>query len=279
MAKHSSASYSLDFMSSSDNDDDDDHHDDRYHATVPTPQKLACGTINAAECGSFENEPNPDFTTRSDDDNDRCKGPQQFKRKSTEQTGSKKIQRKDNKNCQDKTTTTTTTTKHRRRPANESAFVAKRKINNNTSHSKRPDVVCTTADEMVRAACLNIHNSDSIDMMEWSEAVMLCLASPTAYDELDRLSWSAVQTICHDNEWSVKIASAIKQHMSRGDTLNTLLSRNRREKVQKKYLTADQTDMFSAVPQVNMKLLKSYVPVIQVHARTKFNKALLHKRY
>lgn len=271
MAKPSSASYSLNFMSSSSSDDDDDDE-----ATVPTPQKLACDTIHAAESGSFENEPKPDFTTRSDDDDnhDKCKRSHRFKRKSTEQTDAKKIQRKNNEDGQD-----TTAPKHKRRPANESTVVAeRRKINKKSSQSRRPDVVCTTADEMVRAACLNIHNSESIKMMEWSEAVMLCLASPTAYDELDRLSWSAVQTICNDNEWSVKIASAIKQHMSRGDTLNTLLSRNRREKVQKKYLTADHTDMFYAIPEVNMKLLKSYVPVIQVHARTKFNKALLHKR-
>lgn len=185
------------------------------------------------------------------------------------------MQRKDNDD-QD-TTANVKAAKRKRRPTNDSTVVVERKIKKHKL-SKRANVVCTTADEMVRAACLNIHNADRLDLMEWSEAVLLCLASPTAYDELDRLSWSAARTICDDNEWSVKIASAIKHHMSRGDTLNTLLSRNRQEKVHRKYLTAAQTDMFYATPHVNIKLLKSYVPVIQVHARTKFNKTLLHKR-
>ena len=31
-------------------------------------------------------------------------------------------------------------------------------------------------------------------------------------------------------------------------------------------------------PYVNMKLLKTYSPIIQVHARTKFNKVMSHPR-
>lgn len=253
----------------------------------PSTQKLVCRSIDA---GGNSDTPHTGIT----DNNDRCTTPPK-KRKRRKQTDAKTndndfdvVESRHRDHVESpppspirQQSRDTAAKKHKRRVTNDDddddAAVVEHKANKH-KRKKRTAVVCTTADEMVRAACLNIHNTDSIDMMEWSEAVLLCLASPTAYDVLDRLSWSDVQTICADNEWSVKIASAIKHHISRSDTLNTLLCRNRREKVQRRYLTAAQTDMFYATPHVNMKLLKTYIPLIQVHARTKFNKALLHTR-
>lgn len=269
--------FALDFMSSDE--------DCGSCTAAPSPilesekpsQKLVCRSIDVSD-------------TSHTDNNDRCTTPPK-KRKRRKQTDAKtndndfdvsslKVESRHRDHVESPSSPIrqqSRDTAAKKRVTNDDAAVVEHKANKH-KRQKRVAVVCTTADEMVRAACLNIHNTDSIDMMEWSEAVLLCLASPTAYDVLDRLSWSDVQTICADNEWSVKIASAIKHHISRSDTLNTLLCRNRREKVQRRYLTAAQTDMFYATPHVNMKLLKTYIPLIQVHARTKFNKALLHTR-
>lgn len=134
----------------------------------------------------------------------------------------------------------------------------------------RPTVACDTADEMVRQACLNIHNADSIDVMEWSEAVLLCLASPRMSDVLERLSWADVQSECAIYEWTVTIASAIKLHLSRGDTLVTLFKRNRLQKVKNSYLNYEAS-MFCTTPRVDTTLLRQFRPPIHNHTRMKLN--------
>lgn len=135
----------------------------------------------------------------------------------------------------------------------------------------RPTVACDTANEMVRQACLNIHNGDSIDMMEWSEAVLICLTSPTLCDSLEGIGWSIVLSKCADCEWTVKIAAAIKRHLSRGDTLVTLLRRNRLEKVRKSYLKTHQANMFCTTPRVDAALLNQFRPPVHLHTRMKLN--------
>lgn len=134
------------------------------------------------------------------------------------------------------------------------------------------DVVggCTSADEMVSAACLNIHNAGSIDKMEWSEAVLLCLASPQSHGELHRLAWPTVQKICIENEWGVHITSALRQY-GRNVTLRSLLTLNRRAKITSGRIVTES--MFCTAPRVNMKMLKKYVPVVQLDARKKVLKS------
>lgn len=139
-----------------------------------------------------------------------------------------------------------------------------------TTTAIRPTVACDTANEMVRQACLNIHNTDSIDVMEWSEAVLLCLASPHVSGALDGISWADVLSECAVYEWTVTIAAAIKLHLSRGDTLVTLFKRNRLEKVKSSYLKSEAS-MFCTKPRVDTTLLRQFRPPIHSHTHMKLN--------
>lgn len=151
----------------------------------------------------------------------------------------------------------------------EKTVVRSRRVDRSAT-TIRPTVACDTANEMVRRACLNIHNTDSIDVMEWSEAVLLCLASPRMCGVLEGISWADVQSECAVYEWTVKIASAIKMHLSRGDTLVTLYRRNRLVKASKSYLKC-QASMFCTTPRVDTTLLSQFRPPVHVHTRMKLN--------
>ncbi|KAI5630608.1 OrNVorf73-like [Venturia canescens] len=120
-----------------------------------------------------------------------------------------------------------------------------------------------TADEMVRAACLNIQNYQDLALCEWSELVLLHLAHSPSVDAPSELTWHQVQSICHNYEWSVRVSSAMKDHLPGVVTLLGLLSTNRREKQRCGALLPDDKRMFFTEPTIDKACLNKYLPAVR----------------
>lgn len=114
--------------------------------------------------------------------------------------------------------------------------------------------------DMVRAACNNRSNFDNVELMEWSEAVLLQLcyiSEPLDFTELD---WPAVKQILR-YQWRSEVTRPLQEHVGSKETLSNIIIRNHARKLRSGLLSST-SDMFTPEMKdqlaINYRLLSEY---------------------
>lgn len=131
---------------------------------------------------------------------------------------------------------------------------------------------CQSVDEMIRLACLHRHNVDNLEMLEWSEAVLLQLCHLERELDLKLLDWSYVKRIL-ENQWCYEIVIPLQQYIGSRETLSHIVMKNRAHKM-KHGLLQSRDRVFASSPSINYRLLRTYVtaPMINVYRENLFRK-------
>lgn len=189
----------------------------------------------------------------------------------------------DNNNDRSGTLPTSTTTK--KRPSVGRKNVKRPKNNKQPQQSSDVIVVtsnptlleaarCQSVDEMIRMACLHRYNVDNLEMLEWSEAVLLQLCHLERELDLKLLDWSYVKRIL-ENQWCYEIVIPLQQYIGSRETLSHIVMKNRAHKM-KRGLLESRDRMFASPPVINYRLLRTYVtaPMINVYRENLFRKKI-----
>lgn len=133
---------------------------------------------------------------------------------------------------------------------------------------------CQSVDEMIRLACLHRYNVDNLEMLEWSEAVLLQLCHLEKELDLKLLDWSYVKRIL-ENQWCYEIVIPLQQYIGSRETLSHIVMKNRAHKM-KHGLLQSRERMFTSPPVINYRLLRTYVtaPMINVYRENLFRKKI-----
>ncbi|ATZ81518.1 hypothetical protein DiNV_CH01M_ORF37 [Drosophila innubila nudivirus] len=118
-------------------------------------------------------------------------------------------------------------------------------------------LILISPDSIIEAACQNINNFHNLEMLEWSELILIQLC--TLRKEIDikiLLQWPAVQLFVEHNQWSIEVTQNIKRFIGHGPTLINLLKINHNFKVSIHKMK--NTKMFICTPLINYKCLLNY---------------------
>ena len=136
------------------------------------------------------------------------------------------------------------------------------------------------ASSMVRNACINLKNINDLDLMEWSEAVMLQLCSLKTELDWALIDWINTRSIL-EFQWTYEVVESLHEHTGTTDTLKDILTKNHENKIKKQYIKSHQ--MFHKTPKINYSLLKTFhinpelakrldIPTINIKRRTQQTK-------
>jgi len=118
-------------------------------------------------------------------------------------------------------------------------------------------LILISPDSIIETACQNINNFNNLEMLEWSELILIQLC--TLRKEIDikiLLQWPAVQLFVEHNQWSIEVTQNIKRFIGHGPTLINLLKINHNFKVSMHKMK--NTKMFICTPLINYKCLLNY---------------------
>lgn len=85
--------------------------------------------------------------------------------------------------------------------------------------------------DMVRISCNNRSNFDNIELMEWSEAVLLQLCYINEPLDFKLIDWKAVKQIFL-YQWRYEVTLPLQEYVGRKETLSNIIIRNHARKVQ-----------------------------------------------
>ncbi|AYP97925.1 DiNV CH01M ORF37-like protein [Mauternbach virus] len=112
-------------------------------------------------------------------------------------------------------------------------------------------------DSMIQTACQNINNRYNLEILEWSELVLIQLCALQKKVEVDILSqWPAVKLFVENNQWTIELTQNIKRFIGHGLTLINLLEINHNFKVSVHKM--DGFDMFTHQPRIKYEYLLKY---------------------
>lgn len=145
-------------------------------------------------------------------------------------------------------------------------------VTNNPTLSEA--VQCQSVDEMIRMACLHRYNVDNLEMLEWSEAVLLQLCHLEKELDMKLLDWSYAKRIL-ENQWCYEIVIPLQQYIGCRETLSHIIMKNRAHKM-KSGLLESRDRIFSSPPTINYDLLRTYVtaPMINMYRENLFRKKI-----
>nr|WOJ45373.1 hypothetical protein [Apis mellifera nudivirus] len=85
--------------------------------------------------------------------------------------------------------------------------------------------------DLVRISCNNRSNFDNIELMEWSEAVLLQLCYINEPLDFKLIDWKAVKQIFL-YQWRYEVTLPLQEYVGRKETLSNIIIRNHARKVQ-----------------------------------------------
>lgn len=117
-------------------------------------------------------------------------------------------------------------------------------------------MLITKADYMIEFACKHCCNRKNMEVMEWSEAVLLQLCDIKSENYFSHNMWKLIKTFVLDNQWALPISYNLQKYTSAFKSLAQILDENHQFK-QKTY-NLNPTIMFLKIPTVRYSILKKY---------------------
>lgn len=115
---------------------------------------------------------------------------------------------------------------------------------------------CKNDSNIVRMACINLHNVNSIAIMEWSEAVMLQLSMLHTRLDFSAIDWFTVINILEQHQWRREVVQSLKLHLGVLTTFSEILIKNHKTKLDMRLIRPES--MFHTVPVINYEVLKTF---------------------
>lgn len=117
-------------------------------------------------------------------------------------------------------------------------------------------VISTTSDEMVRIACQNCFNHNNIQLLEWSEAVLIQLCTLKTCINFQLYTWKQLLDFVENNQWAVEVTQSIKDYINSSTTLARIITENHNVKINKYHM--NPIAAFVSIPSINYKLLSRF---------------------
>ncbi|ATY70234.1 OrNV gp073-like protein [Tomelloso virus] len=112
------------------------------------------------------------------------------------------------------------------------------------------------SDKMVETAFQNIKNQRNIELLEWSELVILQLCKLKKPTTFTTMIWKQIQQSVINEQWEIKIVHNIKKYVDKSKTLLEILEENHKFKIDMHKLNPLYT--FVTRPVINYPVLKQY---------------------
>lgn len=134
----------------------------------------------------------------------------------------------------------------------KNTLVATKTIKTTASKSKRhrkQETKCEAyklrADELVTIACNDVKLTKSLASMEKAECVLILLACPEMSKNIwETNQWSIIMQTVTRFDWTPRIQSAIEKYYLNVSCLSQLLHRNRKIKIDRGWINANESRMF-----------------------------------
>lgn len=109
---------------------------------------------------------------------------------------------------------------------------------------------------IMETACLHCRNLENMDLLEWSEAVLIQLCAIN-YNHLLYNTWSNVISLVESSEWGPKMSLNLQRIYGRTVRLSNILDMNHTMKIQKYKMPVQFVFRENRIPALNMKLLRT----------------------
>lgn len=83
---------------------------------------------------------------------------------------------------------------------------------------------------MMHTACLNLRNHNNIELLEWSEMVMIQLCIPKQHINFKMMTWSILQDLININQWSLNVLTVMRECYTANTSLRNVIIENRLQK-------------------------------------------------
>lgn len=149
---------------------------------------------------------------------------------------------------------------------NRRNYRKKIKLNNgrgkfNTDESESPNIIRETCSikkpqDMINFACHHIQNTKNLQLLEWSEAVLIQLCQLHDECDFEDNSWSMIINFITENEWNMAVSHNIRENVDSRVTLSQIIKYNHKFKVL--HYKLNENCAFVKVPTINYNILKKY---------------------
>lgn len=109
---------------------------------------------------------------------------------------------------------------------------------------------------IMETACLHCRNLANMDLLEWSEAVLIQLCAIN-YTHLLYNTWSSVISLVESSEWGPKMSLNLQRIYGRSVRLSHILDMNHTMKIEKYNMPPQFVFRENRIPALNMQLLKT----------------------
>lgn len=111
-------------------------------------------------------------------------------------------------------------------------------------------------DYMIEFACKHCCNRKNIELMEWSEAVLIQLCDTKTKTDFNPNIWKFMKTFVLDNQWALPISYNIQKYTSAFKSLAQILEENHQFKLKAHNLNS--AAMFIKIPIIRYEVLQKY---------------------
>lgn len=120
-----------------------------------------------------------------------------------------------------------------------------------------------TADDpktMIHTACLNVKNHENIELLEWSEQVMIQLCMPRQLLDFKLMTWPIMMKLININKWSLSVLTVMQKcHAVNTDIQNIIVANRARKIANYPKRTFDDCTVFVTKPiQLNHAFIIQY---------------------
>lgn len=109
---------------------------------------------------------------------------------------------------------------------------------------------------VIETACLHCRNFTNLDLLEWSEAVLIQFCAIN-YNNVLANTWSNVISFVESSEWGPKLSLNLQRIYGRMVRLSNILNMNHNMKMQKYNMPAQFVFLENRIPALNMQLLRT----------------------
>lgn len=114
----------------------------------------------------------------------------------------------------------------------------------------------THNDTMIQFACKHCCNRHNLQVMEWSEAVLIQLCDLKTEHNYKHNSWSITKDIVDNNQWSLPVSYNVRKYASAFKSLSQILEQNHQFKL--KEYNLNPAKVFINIPNIRYNILETY---------------------
>lgn len=117
-------------------------------------------------------------------------------------------------------------------------------------------LILSSADDMVEMACLNISNRGNMQLLEWSECVLIQICNLSTLIDFKKYVWTSLMEFVNRHEWVMPLHYCMNRFVGSCTLLSQKLIANRKYK--SSISPMSDVDVFIKQPPFNYTALKMY---------------------